>query len=671
MPRWLMAGALLFWGWQTGLLIAGIVMAAALEASYFTVARWEFKETDLNRICDLCWLLLLGAGVILASTEDRVAFIFKFMQSLPMCFFPVILAQAHGNQEVMPLSAFYGLLRRGRQSSRGVHIAVAYFTICVVAASASTQANGFFYTGMALLVLLALACVRPRHVSLPLWILLATLVVWVGQIGHQRLRGLQNSFEAALGNWVSEFLQQSPDMYERRTRIGHVGRLSQSRKVLLRVRVPPGQIPPSLLREAVFDTYTNQTWYARSNENHTVRSLGADGAFVLLPLKHGSAETEISSFFESGKGPLALPHGVFEIDGLTARLRTNVLGVCSIEGDPGLVTLRARYGGGPSLDAPPGPSDLFVPASEIPALETITRPLKLADMPERRKIRAVTGFFKAHPFTYSLTIPNHRFQRNRMTELAWFLTQGHIGHCEYFATATVLLLRQAGIPARYVTGFAVPESARRGDTYLVRERHQHAWALAYHSDTQIWEQIDTTPSSWDEAETPSWWDSLSDFISTLAFNYSKWRWSKTSFARGAEWILAPISLYLIWRILSTRRRRHSAQSASSSLAEPSWPGLDSELFLIHRQLAGGRFGRLQNESLAEWQKRLEEASAGPSALRHICQLHRRLRFDPRGLAAADRALLKREVESWLAEFAAVLAAPGPPADVDLRGSGGV
>ena len=645
-------------------------MAAALEGSYFTVARWEFKDADLNRICDLCWLLLLGATVVLASTEDRVVFIFKFMQSLPVCFFPIILAQAYGTQEVMPLSAFYWVLRRGRQSSRSFHIAFAYFTICVVAASASTQANRFFYIGMALLVLLALVSLRPQHFSLPLWILMASLVVWAGQVGHQRLRGLQNTFEAALGSWVSQFLQQSSDMSERRTRIGYIGKLSQSRKVLLRVRVPPGQIPPSLLREAVFDTYTNQTWYARSNFSQPVRPLGTDGAFILLPLKHAGSFTEISSYFDSGKGPLALPHGVFEIDGLAANLRTNALGVCSIEGPSGLVTVRARYGGGPSLDSPPGPSDQLVPANEKPALEAITSELKLADMPERQKIRAAAAFFKTHSFTYSLSIPNHHFLKNRMTELAWFLTQGRTGHCEYYATATVLLLRQAGVNARYVTGFAVPESARHGDTYLVRERHQHAWALVYHSDTRIWEQIDTTPSAWDQADAPStWWESVSDFLSSLAFDYSKWHWSKIPFARGAEWILAPMSLYLIWRILSTQRRRRSAQFTGTSLAEPSWPGLDSELFLIHERLSGGRFARLQNESLAEWQKRLEEAPGGTSSLRHIFQLHRRLRFDPRGLAANDRELLKHEVDSWLAEFAAVPdpAEAAPLASVDLRG----
>jgi transglutaminase-like putative cysteine protease len=669
-PRWSMAAALLFWGWQTGSIAWSMVMALGLEASALASARWEFKEVDVNRICDLCWILVLGAVLILGATEDHLVFIFKFVQWLPLCFFPIILAQTCGRQEVMPLSAFYGPLRRGRQSCRTFHISFAYFILCVAAASASTRPNGFFYVGIALLVLLALASVRPRHVSLLVWVLLAMLAVWSGQICHRRLRALQNNVEVALGSWISEFFQQSPDMYERRTRIGQTGLIQQSRKVLLRVRVPPGQIPPSLLRDGVFDIYTNHTWYVTSNYTAPVPVRGAEGTFHLLPTKPGSAEVEIASSFDGGRGPLALPHGVFEIDGLAANLRTNDLGVCSIEGGPGLVIIRAHYGGGVSLDALPGPSDTQVPENEKPGLEKIVRALKLREMPERQRIRAVTRFFRDH-FAYSLYIPPNRYRKSGMTELEWFLSrQGRYGHCEYFATATVLLLRQAGVPARYVTGYAVPESARHGDTYLVRGRHQHAWALAYHSDdTHIWEQIDTTPPGRDQAEAqPAWWEAALDFLSNVAFTFSKWRWSRTAFARGVEWLLTPLILYLVWRILSTQRRRRAHRSAADLPLEPSWPGLDSELFLIHRRLSGGRFARLANESLADWQKRLETASPASSSLTRVFQLHRRLRFDPRGLAAAERELLKREAESWLLDFAAL---ERSAAGVDLRPRGGV
>jgi hypothetical protein len=269
-------------------------------------------------------------------------------------------------------------------------------------------------------------------------------------------------------------------------------------------------------------------------------------------------------------------------------------------------------------------------------------------MSERQKIRAVSRFFR-EGFAYSLTVPE---RNNKMTPLALFLTETRSGHCEYFATATVLLLRQAGVSARYATGFIVPESARHGDTYLVRGRHEHAWALVYHSDTRTWEQIDNTPSGSDPAQEgrPPWWEPASDFLSNLYFQFSKWRWSKTSFARDAEWLLAPLILYLVWRILTTRRRQRSGHSTALGTVEPVWPGLDSELYLIDQRLSGGRLSRLPNEPLAQWQTRLEEAWPDAPGLRRIFHLHRRLRFDPRGLESHERENLKREAEAWLAEL---------------------
>ena len=48
--------------------------------------------------------------------------------------------------------------------------------------------------------------------------------------------------------------------------------------------------------------------------------------------------------------------------------------------------------------------------------------------------------------------------------------------CEYFATATVLVLRRLEIPARYATGFSVHEPS--GDGYVVRYSDAHARTLS-------------------------------------------------------------------------------------------------------------------------------------------------------------------------------------------------
>lgn len=56
-----------------------------------------------------------------------------------------------------------------------------------------------------------------------------------------------------------------------------------------------------------------------------------------------------------------------------------------------------------------------------------------------------------------------------------FLTQTRQGHCEYFATAMVLMLRTLGIPARLATGYYTREWNATGRFFVVRESHAHAW----------------------------------------------------------------------------------------------------------------------------------------------------------------------------------------------------
>jgi len=73
-----------------------------------------------------------------------------------------------------------------------------------------------------------------------------------------------------------------------------------------------------------------------------------------------------------------------------------------------------------------------------------------------------------------------------------FLQKERAGHCEYFATAAVLFLRQLGIPSRIVLGY-------RGGTFNgvsrvleVRERNAHAWVEVYYPMIG-WIQFDPTP----------------------------------------------------------------------------------------------------------------------------------------------------------------------------------
>jgi hypothetical protein len=99
----------------------------------------------------------------------------------------------------------------------------------------------------------------------------------------------------------------------------------------------------------------------------------------------------------------------------------------------------------------------------------------------RQKLLAVQNFFSGK-FTYSLWQGPDKLATTNETSLTRFLLHSRSGHCEYFATATVLLLRELGIPARYAVGYAVHESSHHG--YVVRERDAHAWCLVWNKQTQ-------------------------------------------------------------------------------------------------------------------------------------------------------------------------------------------
>ncbi len=60
----------------------------------------------------------------------------------------------------------------------------------------------------------------------------------------------------------------------------------------------------------------------------------------------------------------------------------------------------------------------------------------------------------------------------------WFLFRSHQGHCEFFASSMVLLLRSLRIPARLQAGYAGGEPDGEGG-FLVRDSEAHAWVVAY------------------------------------------------------------------------------------------------------------------------------------------------------------------------------------------------
>ncbi len=91
------------------------------------------------------------------------------------------------------------------------------------------------------------------------------------------------------------------------------------------------------------------------------------------------------------------------------------------------------------------------------------------------KAVAVTQYLRSN-IEYQATIPT---PPRRMDPIDWFLFDYKKGFCNYSASAEVLLLRAAGVPARLAVGYAQGSPANSGEGFVVQEDDSHAWPEVY------------------------------------------------------------------------------------------------------------------------------------------------------------------------------------------------
>ena len=91
-------------------------------------------------------------------------------------------------------------------------------------------------------------------------------------------------------------------------------------------------------------------------------------------------------------------------------------------------------------------------------------------------------------FAYTLELPS----TSRETSLEHFLFSRREGHCEYFSTAMVVILRAAGIEARNVNGFLGGEWNDFGNYLVVTQNQAHSWVEVWFPEYG-WVTFDPTP----------------------------------------------------------------------------------------------------------------------------------------------------------------------------------
>ena len=218
-----------------------------------------------------------------------------------------------------------------------------------------------------------------------------------------------------------------------------------------------------------------------------------------------------------------------------------------------------------SMTAPPAPDDLrgatggFFPGRnhylQLPRLPDRIRALADsitagADI-RYDKVKAVESFLRR--FTYTLDLPRNA----REASLDHFLFERRAGHCEYFSTAMVVMLRTLGIHAREVNGFRGGEWSEFGNYLAVTQNQAHSWVEVWFPNYG-WVTFDPTPAGTAGAISSTAWFWPGRFL----FDAVQHRWNK--------WVL-DYSVETQWDLLD-RLRTWSEEGVGSAAPQPGGSG---------------------------------------------------------------------------------------------------
>ncbi|MCC6232929.1 MAG: transglutaminase domain-containing protein [Verrucomicrobiales bacterium] len=663
-PLWIAAVSLLFWGWESDSLILAALMAVASVGPAFSARRFALGQAEFHRALDVCWVLGIG-GLLLVYSREPVGNVFRtFAQWLPLAALPGYLAHIWSTTQRVPTSALVPLPRwrnRAGHANPALDLRSAFITVCLLSTSIAGAARPWFYPATLVVLGAALWLHRSRSASLASTLLLFAVAALGGWGIASGLARAQPWIENRVLEWTSRLDRDGAPSRISRTSIGHRGRVGGSSRVVLQVRTEgPAAALPNLFRVATFSAWRDGAWYATLGGFEKLEPQNDE--WVILEGTPTTSTLHLEWARSTTSDLVPHPGSTRAIRELLAdKLERSPMGTLRAETRPGVVSLRADLGAAAPPEIEPAEEDRGgIPPLEKKTIDRLAAELDLAGQPAAEVVARIERFFFTK-FEYTLDLIDEPIPGvEAPTPLARFLLGHRRGHCEYFATAATLLLRSAGVPARYVTGFLVSPTERSEGFIVVRENQAHAWVRVWNGTT--WQDFDPTPPVGLDAlvTAPTWWERLQRSWHENTFGLVRWWWlGEKRLLRQAYWLALPLLAILLWRFRTLR----AARPASSSTTHPNerpWPGLDSEWYQVEQVLEEHGWSRQNQEPPPAWDARLTRggwAQADTDHLHRTLHLHRRLRFDPRGIPGPERDHLRHLARQLATRLASLLRPP--------------
>ena len=682
--------------------VIGLVLALLVEASHWVRFRWNFDDETCSRAWQFTSIGIGLATALIWLDGDRYTALPNLLTWMPPLLIPMQFIQAFGMRRSLPLHTFSFLAKQHRKRNQRLGLTETaiylnfgniYFISTMVGSTLGSRANastwGFLLGIVTLTGWMLLSTTRSRPMALMLALIIASGLAVAGQLGLQRA---QDWISGGVGNFDPKF---NPNTVS--TMIGRPGVVQQSSEIVWRLRPYDTNPIPSLLRTATYNTYRTSIWENRLVAITDFKDLDtretSDGeAFYLLKENADQMATRptLPRFTLRGAAapetPLPLPGDAaslrdFSLDGI----ERNSFGCIRVFPKESVIDGTVLWHAGTNPEKPPILSeDVKIPifeqkvihqiAVEIglvcePAMKEQTTLLRswsapLVSTPAQwntrshirsivretdfkrpqsltQKLTLIRDWFQAH-FEYSrnLTIYSSSYVAVSPTGIAQFLTQVRKGHCEYFASASVLLLREAGVPTRYATGYAVSERDPKRGEFVIRGTHGHAWCRVWDQDAGVWFDFDTTPpdwlGSWKPTISPTQW--FDDGLKRYREDFFLWR-NRPNNHLAVMLVMSSITLgvgaFVAKRLWKSKQRVENL----ARFAAYAGPIIRTPLHDLEPQARKQLGYRPLGQPYAEWLTRLLPFLSDYSILIEAIDLHQRLRFDPQPVAAEQKKRL--------------------------------
>ncbi len=643
LPMGFMGTILIFWGWESHLLWMAVPLSLVLEGGRFLTVKWDLQVKDFNRFVDASTIFLATGFVIALATVPERALVLV-VKWLPVIFFPIIGAQVYSTGGKIPVRSFF-LAARKRMNipvygAGTVDIASVYGVVCLCAAGVGNPSDPLFYPACLLFSAWALWPVRPRRYLALVWMMLILAVGIVGYAGNKGYYSVRMQFFRFMVDFYGDLM--NPDPFKTSTAIGDIGELKLSGNILLRVSFEPDLRGKTVyLHGATYDRFSYNTWFS----SYPFESVPGNSSTATWQVSTGVLPGNTMTFYvrPKAKDLLFLPAGTFQLrDMMAGSVEKNGVASIRVSDCPALLKGTALFDVSPGYDAAPGPRDLLISKKEEEVIREIGLSLGLGSLAGRAAVRALEDYFSGH-FSYSLDLAG---RGRAKTPLANFLTQTKKGHCELFATATVLLLRSAGIPARYATGFLAHEYSPVSRMTLVRQMDAHAWVKAWIDGE--WIRVDTTPPGFIRADREAAGNTLlRDFFSFLGFNLSRLRHETGPYLldRFGLWLILPLVLILVYRLRfkkKVRQMKVARQAGKARLSAGSTQGLEK----VAECLGKLGFDRFAHETWRGWFFRIQKGIKPLDIklpLQEVIELENRRLFSRNGLTEKEKLAYETRV----------------------------